>query len=496
MIELLVLSTSDLLSPQTMMFLMIGVVVGLVFGVIPGLGGTTALAILMPLTFGMEAIDAFAMCGGIMGAVGMGGAFTAILLNAPGTAPNAATCLDGYPMAKQGRAAEAIGANATASPLGGLFGLFSLLLILPMAKQLVLLFGPPEFFLLAVFGLVTIALSDSANLVRGLIAAGIGLMLAFIGYDDVSGGARFTFGSDYLWDGVPLVPALVGLFAISEMIRISIAGTSVAADTTSVDLHGVMKGIRATFKNWKIVIKSSLIGTIVGAIPGVGGTVATFIAYSTTKNADPHPETFGTGRIEGVIAPEAANNAKDSGALLPTLAFGIPGGSEMAVFLGILVLHGMQPGPMMLLNHEREIYGLILALTFSAVFSAILGLFMVRWLALITTVKGPLLAPLVIVVSLVGVYAIESRPGDVIAAVMFGITGYAMMRFSFPRLPLVIALVLGVTAERGFLQSMMISRGDWGIFVGSPTSVILVLLIIFTLGWSAVAVFKSNPVKP
>lgn len=494
MLEILLQAAGDLLSLQTMMFLLIGVLLGLVFGVIPGLGGTTALAILMPLTFGMRAIDAFAMSGAIMGAVGMGGAFTAILLNAPGTAPNAATCLDGYPMATQGRAAEAIGANATASPLGGLFGLFTLLLILPLAKQLVLLFGPPEFFLLAVFGLVTIALSDSANLVRGLIAAGVGLMLAFIGYDDVSGGARFTYGSDYLWDGIPLVPALVGLFAIAEMLRISISGTSVAADTSTVDLKGMMKGVRATFRHWRIVLRSSIIGSVVGAVPGVGGTVATFIAYSTTKKSDPDPDSFGTGRIEGVIAPEAANNAKDSGALLPTLAFGIPGGSEMAVFLGILVLHGMQPGPTMLLNHEREIYGLILALTFSAVFSAIVGLFLVRWLAMITLVKGQILAPLVIVVAMVGTYAIDSQPGDVILTAVFGMLGYLMLRYNYPRLPLVIALVLGATAERGFLQSMMISHGDWSIFVGSPASIILVILISLTLAWAVVTGIKK-PMK-
>ena len=486
MLELLLQAAFDIFSLQTLMFLMLGVLVGLVFGVIPGLGGTTALAILMPLTFGMEPIDAFAMSGGIMGAVGAGGAITAILLNAPGTAPNAATCLDGYPLARQGRAAEALGATSAASALGGMFGVITLLMVLPVAKELILLFGPPEFFLLAVFGLVTIALSDSDNLLRGLITAGIGLMLASIGYDSVSGGVRFTYGSDYLWDGIPLVPSLVGLFGITEMIRLSISGGSVAADTSSVHLHGVMLGVRATFRHWKAVIRGSIIGTLVGAVPGVGGTVATFISYSLTKKADPHPETFGTGRIEGVIAPEAANNAKDGGGLLPTLAFGIPGSSEMAVFLGILVLHGMQPGPAMLLQNEREIYGLILALTFSALLSAVVSLVWIRWLAMITLVKGQILAPLVIAVSLVGTYAIDSRPGDVLLAAAMGVLGYLLVRFNYPRLPLVIALVLGETAERGFLQSMMIGHGEWGIFVATPTSIVMVLLILLSLGWSIV----------
>jgi len=483
MLDVLLGAASDILTLRTMFFLQLGVMAGLIVGVIPGLGGTTALAILMPLTFGMEPIDAFALAGGIMGSVGAGGAITAILINAPGTAPNAATCLDGYPMAQQGRAAEALGATSTASPLGGLFGMLTLLMVLPFAKELVLMFRPPEFFLLAVFGLVTIAMSDTSNMVRGLITSGIGLMLAFVGYDSVSGGDRFTFGSNYLWDGIPLVPSLIGLFAITEMIRLSISGGSIATDTESVRVDGIMKGVWATFRHWKVVLRGSLIGTVIGAVPGAGGTVATFISYSSTKNSDPHPETFGTGRIEGVIAPEAANNAKDSGALLPTLAFGIPGSSEMAVFLGILVLHGMQPGPTMLIEHEREIYGLIIALTLSAVLSAVLALVLIRWLALITLVKGQILAPLVIVTSLVGAYAIDLRPGDVMIAAGMGIVGYMMLRFHFPRLPLVIALVLGETAERGFMQSMMIGKGDWMIFVSSTVSIIMVALIFLSLFW-------------
>lgn len=492
MLDVFLGAAADIFTLRTMLFLQFGVMAGLVVGVIPGIGGTTALAILMPLTFGMEPIDAFAMAGGIMGSVGAGGAITAILINVPGNAPNAATCLDGYPMAQQGRAAEALGATATASPLGGLFGMITLLMVLPFAKELVLMFRPPEFFLLALFGIITITLSDPPNMVRGLITSGIGLMLAFVGYDSVSGGERFTFGSNYLWDGIPMVPALIGLFALTEMIRLTISGSSIATDTESVRLDGIMRGVWATFKHWKVVLRGSIIGTIVGAVPGAGGTVATFISYSSTRNSDPHPETFGTGRIEGVIAPEAANNAKDSGALLPTLAFGIPGGSEMAVFLGILVLHGMQPGPTMLLEHEREIYGLIIALTLSAIISAILALVLIRWLVKITLVKGQILAPLVIISSLVGAYAIDSRPGDMMVAATFGVTGYLMVRFHYPRLPLVIALVLGETAERGFMQSMMIGHGDWTIFVSSPTSIIMVLLILGSLLWWGVPLVRSR----
>lgn len=485
-------ATASILSPGTLLFVFAGVLVGLVFGVIPGLGGTTALALLLPLTYGMEVMHAFAMAGGIMGAIAMGGSISAILLNAPGTAPSAATCLDGHPLAKQGRAADAIGAVASASPLGGLFGVITLLLVLPIARDIVLLFGPPEFFLVAVFGIVTVAISSSANLLRGLVAGGVGLMLSFVGYDTVHGGVRYTFGSDYLWDGIPLIPALVGLFGMAEMIRLSIEGGAVAADAGTVRLDGVWSGMRATLRHWKVVIRGSITGTLIGAIPGVGGTVATFIAYSTTKKADPDPESFGTGRIEGIIAPESANNAKDSGALLPTLAFGIPGSAEMAVFLGILMLHGMQPGPAIFADHEPEIYGLIVALTLSAVLASIIGITFVRWLAAITLVKGQILAPVVIAVSLVGVYAINLTPGDVVLAAVIGVLGYLMLRFDYPRLPLVIALILGETAERGFQQSMMIGQGNLGIFVHSVTSIVLVVLILLSLSWSFVPLLRRR----
>ena len=492
MIEQLFSAGFELLHPGTLVFLLGGVLVGLVFGVIPGLGGTTALALLLPLTYSMEVGHAFAMAGGIMGAIAMGGSISAILLNAPGTGPSAATCLDGHPMAKQGRAADAIGAVATASPLGGLFGVVTLLLVLPIARDIVLLFGPPEFFLVAVFGIVTVAISASANLLRGLISGGIGLMLSFVGYDTVHGGIRYTFGSDYLWDGIPLIPSLVGLFGMAEMIRLSIEGGTVAADATAVRLDSVWSGMRATLRNWKIVIRGSITGTLIGAIPGVGGTVATFIAYSTTKKADADPESFGRGRIEGIIAPESANNAKDSGALMPTLAFGIPGSAEMAVFLGILMLHGMQPGPTIFAENEQDIYGLILALTFGAILASVIGISFVRGLAAITLVKGQILAPLVIAVSLVGVYAINLEPGDVVLAAVIGVLGYLMLRFDYPRLPLVIALILGETAERGFQQAMMIGKGSYGIFLHSTVSIVLVVLIVLSLGWSFVPLIKRR----
>jgi len=418
----------------------------------------------------------------VMGATSFGGSITAILLNTPGTAPNAATTFDGYPLAMQGKAGLAIGASAAASALGGLIGLFTLLLFIPVAKQVVLSFGPSEFFLLTILGLAAIAVSVRGKLLRGLIAGLIGLMLAFVGSDAITGVLRFTAGSDYLWDGIPLVPTLVGMFAIAQMIELSLKGGSVASGKgENMRISGVMEGVKAVFVNWTVLLRGSLIGTLIGAIPGLGGTVASFLAYSSAAQTDRDPDSYGKGNIRGVIAPEAANNAKDGGSLIPTVAFGIPGSAETALFLAILVLHGINPGPSILLNNEREIYGLIVALTASAVGASLIGLLTARYLVLITHVNVQILVPIVIAVSLTGVYVLEGRMADVVLTLFMGILGYLMIRFDYPRLTLVIALVLGETAERSFHQINMISGGrPLDFILVRPVSLVLIAAIVLT----------------
>ncbi len=471
-----------LLQVKELMFLALGMAIGLIFGAIPGLGGSTALALLMPLTYGLEPFTALALSGGVMGAVPMGGSITAILLNAPGTAPNAATCIDGYPLAQQGKAGLAIGAAASANSLGGIIGTISVLAVLPVAKELVLLFGPPEFFLLAILGLVVVATTSRGKMLRGLITGGFGLMIAFVGYNDVTGDVRFTYGIPYLWDGIHLVPALIGLFAIAEMLNMMVKGGTVARDPGTVKITRTMSGVMETFRHPGTVLRGSIVGTVVGAIPGVGGVVASFLSYSLTVQASKDPESFGKGNIEGVIAPEAAINAKDGSALIPTLAFGIPAGAEMAVFLGILVLHGLQPGPLMLIQHQTEIYGLVWALTASCILASCIGLLLVRPLAYVTLIDSEILAPVVICVAFIGSYAIDGQIGNVVVTAVFGMLGYLMMRFDYPRLTVVVALVLGGTAERSFHQAMIMGNGSWSIFVTRLVSALLVSAIIVLLG--------------
>jgi putative tricarboxylic transport membrane protein len=462
--------------------LALGVVVGLVFGAIPGLGGTTAMALFIPLTYGMQSQDAMALAGGIMGAVAFGGTITAILLNTPGTPMSAATCFDGYPLAQQGKAGMAIGAAGMSSSLGGLFGVLILVAVMPIARALVLSFGPAEFFMMALLGLSSIAASTGGMFLRGLISGAVGLMMAYVGYDSVSGGIRYTLGIDYLWDGIPLVPSLIGLFAIAEMIKLSvIGGTVVRTKEFGERIVGVRDGITATFRNWPTVLRGSMLGALIGAIPGVGGTVASFLAYSVTVQVSKHPDRFGKGEIQGVIGPESAINAKDGGALIPTLAFGIPGSAEMAVFLGMLVLHGLEPGPLLLIEHQAEIFSLIVALTISCVFATILGLSVTRWLSLITLVDVHILVPAVVSVSLVGAYAVNNKIGDVIIAAVMGLLGYQMIKYNFPRVTMVIALVLGNLAERSFHQAMQLSDGYWTVFFTRPISAILLVLILISL---------------
>ncbi|MEC8621675.1 MAG: tripartite tricarboxylate transporter permease, partial [Pseudomonadota bacterium] len=341
MFDSLIIGIDNLFSLNSILLLMAGSAVGLLFGAIPGLGGTTAVALMIPLTFGMEPFQAIILMGGIMAATSTGGSVSAILLNTPGIAPNAATTFDGYPLAKQGKAGMAIGAGATASALGGVVGIISLVAVIPIMKEIVLLFTPPEFFMLAIFGLCAIAVSSGDRLLQGLITAIIGLVVGFVGLYDITGTVRYSMGIPLLEDGIKLVPALIGLFAISEMINLAVKGGSIAEDTSSIAISRVSDGIKQVFKNWSTMLVGSGYGTFIGAIPGVGGTVAAFLSYSTQVQRDPDPDIeYGRGNIKGVIAPESANNAKDGGSLIPTLAFGIPGSAETAVFLGVLILHG------------------------------------------------------------------------------------------------------------------------------------------------------------
>jgi len=492
MFEAMGSAAGHLLVPVNIAYIFLGAFIGLLFGILPGLGGVIALALALPFSFGMKPHSAMLFFSAVMGSVAFGGSVTAILLNTPGTAQNAATTLDGYPMAQQGQANKALGISATSCGLGAIFGLIVLILLLPIVRRIVLLFGPPEFFWLIIFGLVTVAMAARGSFLKGLTAGGIGILLSLIGFSDVFGVLRFSFGSKYyLWDGVELISLVIGLFALSEVMNYYIKGGTIASKEAGRGGR-VIDGVKEVFRHKKCFFRSSAIGTIVGIIPGVGGTVANFIAYVIAKERSRNPETFGTGNPEGIIAAEASNDAKDGGALLPTVGFGIPGSAECAVLLGGFILHGLVPGPLLIRDHLDIVFILIFGLLFSNIIASTLGLLAANLLVKVTFVNVRYIAPIVVVLCFVGAYAVRENFWDVVAAIFFGIVGYGMIKFGFPIVCLVIGYILGVMAETTFHQSLMIASGSYKIFFYRPISLILMAILLAIIAFPIVRALKKG----
>lgn len=463
------------------LYLVLGTLLGLLFGILPGLGGPQVLALLLPITYGMETNLAIVLLVGAMSSIAFGGSIPAILINTPGTPQSAATCFDGFPLAQQGKAGMAIGAAATASCLGAIFGAIILTLLLPVGRYVVLAFSYPEYFMLALMGLSVISVVSKGSLWKGLIAACLGLILSTIGYDPVTGSVRFTFGTDYLWDGIKLVPAFIGLFAIGEAIDLFLGRGKIAQSPYAGRIGGIGKGIKAVFNHFGLFIRCSIIGTLVGIIPGVGGAVTNFLAYGHAAQASKSQEGFGRGDIRGVIAPEAANDSKDGGALVPTLLFGIPGSLEMAVFLGAMIVLGLEPGPRMMMDRPEVVLVLIYTLVAGNILVALIGIFGAGALVKLTYVPATLLAPVIFTLGLMGAYLTHEMLADVIIALIFGVLAFAMKRFDFSRIAVVIALVLGGLAQKTFHQTLLL-WGYKGFFI-RPISlslfVVTVAMIVF-----------------
>jgi putative tricarboxylic transport membrane protein len=469
-----------LTNPLTITYIVLGNITGLIFGVLPGLGGAAALAILLPLTYGLDPMVAMFFLASIMGAVPFGGSISAILLNTPGTAVNAATCLDGHPMARKGEAKKALEIAATASGLGALFGIIVLIVILPIVRKVILMFGPPELFVLLLFGLATVALAATGSFLKGLAAGGIGILLSLVGYSAVLGDLRFTFGSEHLWDGFSLVPVLVGIFAVGELIHYALRGGTIAS-REAVFSGRSFEGIKEVFRQKKNLLRSSTIGTLIGIIPGIGGAAANFVAYIEAKRRSQHPETFGSGNPEGVVATESANNAKDGGALLPTLGLGIPGSVQTAVLLGAFVLHGLTPGPLLVKDHLDIVLALVLGLVVSSLLASIFGLLTAHFLAGITKIKIHYIVPIVLTFCFVGSYAMRESIWDVLVTLVFGFFGYGMVRHGYSKICLAIGFILGAYVERSFHQSLMMSYGSYRIFLERPITLILIILFVIML---------------
>ncbi|WP_328702203.1 tripartite tricarboxylate transporter permease [Alicyclobacillus suci] len=465
------------------MWLFIGVLLGILFGTLPGLGGPQVLALLTPLTFKMNPTAAIIMIIGAMSAIPLSGSLAAILLNMPGHAPSVASSFDGYPLTKKGRGGYAVGASAMSAILAAIIGSIILTIILPIGERVVLAFSFPEFFMMALAGLSMIAIiSRKGAIWKGIITVVLGLMITFIGNDPVTGSSRFTFGNLYLYKGIDIVPALIGLFAVGEAISMMVSGGKLAESSKGeTHLSGILDGMKSVFQNFGVFIRGNLIGTFMGMIPGVGGAITTIVAYGQTVRSSKHPERFGKGEISGVIAPESANNSKDASGFIPTLLFGIPSHVEMAVLLGTLTILGIQPGPRLMQENPNEILMIIYALVAGNVVTAAIILLAGGYMTKLALVSKKLMAPIIFALSIVGAYALNTEMGDVYVAVIFGVLGFVMDQFGFPKINLVIPLMVGSLMETSFDQTV-VSMGVKG-FLTRPISIalfIIVLLILFT----------------
>lgn len=462
-----------------------GVLWGMLGGALPGISPSIAMALLLPFTVGMEPTVAIVLLASVYVGAEYGGSIPAILIRTPGTNAAAATVIDGYEMARQGKAGEALGISLMSGLVGGLVGLLVLVLATESLAQIALAFTPAAYFSLGVLGLSVIAGLSGGSLLRGLIATCIGLMFAFIGSDPVSGVARFTFGSPELLDGIKPILVMVGLFAVTEML-VQISEPEVAREKMITVSRLVLPNLAMWKRIWKPQMIGSVVGTVEGVTPGAGGTVAAFMTYSETKRWSKHPEEFGKGSPEGVAGPEAANNVVTATALVPLLSLGIPGSNSAAILMGGFLIHGLQPGPMLFEKAPEVIHGLFGGLLLANIAMLVLGMVVLGPCIWLVKRPKPYLMAAILALVMTGVYAIHQSVLELALVLGIGVLGYAMRLLRIPVLPLVLGLVLGYLIESNYRRSLLISGGEHSIFVTDPVSGgLLALAVVLTLytGW-------------
>ena len=465
---------------KALAFMSLGIVLGFWVGLLPGLGGATTLALMLPFIYSMQPAEAFAFLLGMHAVTATTGDITSVLFGVPGEAASAATILDGHAMAKKGEAGRALGAALASSLVGALVGAAALALAVPVVRPLVLTFGSPELFMLAIVGLAFIASLSShggRGLVRGFMAGALGLLLSTVGQDPQAGVPRYTFDSLYLWQGLDLVPVLVGIFAIPEILELAARGTSIAGSLPAGRIsRGAFEGVKDTFRHFWLTIRCSLIGTFIGIMPGLGGSVAQWMAYGhaaqSARNAEER-KGFGAGDVRGVLGPGAANNSKEGGSLIPTIAFGVPGSTAMAILLGGFVLLGLVPGPDMLSKYLSVTYSMVWTIVIANLVTVALCFVFLDWLARLTGVRGGILIPMILVLVFVGSFTSNNHYGDLVVTLVFGAVGYFMVVAGWPRAPFVLGLVLGKIAENYLWISVARYDAAW-----LTRPLVLVLIVI------------------
>lgn len=482
-LELYALGIPYVFQPEVLLWLVVGVVSGILVGALPGLSATMAVAVITPLTFTMEPITALALLLGTYCSALYGGSISAILVNIPGTPGAVMTTLDGYPMAQKGKAGQALGIATVASVLGGLFSVVVLMVAAPPIANLALKFSAQEYFALALFGVSMMAYVSSGSLAKGLLSGMIGLLIATIGTDPTTGTLRFTFGIDNLLSGLDVLPVLIGLFGLTEILtsteRIH-AGSMVKAQ-----LSKMIPSRALLFKNKGTILRSSVVGTLVGAAPAAGGTIAAIIAYGMEKRISKHPEKFGTGIPEGIFAPETANNASTGGAMIPMLTLGIPGDAVTAILIGALMIHGLQPGPMLFAQQPHIVSSIFILMALANVLFLFVGLGGARMISKVLNVHPGLLYPMIALMCIVGTYAARNFIFDVVILLIFGVMGYGFSKIGIPAAPMVLGVILGPIVESNFRRALVISEGSITPFFTRPISATFMILtiLIFISPW-------------
>jgi len=461
-------------------FLVLGVAGGIVIGALPGLTATMGVAVLLPLTFGMESTRALVMLAGIyIGAI-YGGSISAILLKTPGTPAAAATVLDGYELARKGEAAKALSISAIASFTGGIVSTVMLITISPILANFALRFGAPEYFALAVFGLSIIASISGKSPVKGLLAGMFGLLISTVGLDPVTSFPRFTFGEINLFNGFAIIPVLIGLFALAEAFvqMEKIFEPAQAVDTNFK--HG-MVSLKETISLLPVMIKSAFIGTFIGSIPGAGADIAAFVSYNEARRTSKKSKEFGTGCLEGIAAPEAGNNGVTGGAMVPLLTLGVPGDAVTAILLGALVIQGLQPGPLLFAKSPDIVYGLFSSLFVGNILMLIFGLLGVRLFCRVVELPKRIIIPVIVTLSMVGAYSMNNSIFDVWVCIAFGGIGYIMQKVEMPSSPIILAVILGPMAESNLRRAVLMYEGGYSFLWTRPITVVFLALALLSL---------------
>ncbi len=463
-------------NPYTLFLVVAGTFLGLVFGSLPGLTSTMGVAILIPLTFTLEPVDAMGMMLGTYIGGMAGGAVSATLLNIPGTPSAIVTCLDGHPMVQQGRGAEALGWAAFSSGWGSLVSWVLLVTISPLLARLCTSFGSPEYAALAFFGLTIIAAISGKSILKGVIAGIFGITLSFVGVDPIWGELRFTFGSIDLMGGISTIPAMIGLFSIPQILRSCTARDNARVDSKDLKLSKFVPSFREMWRQKWAILRASVIGVGIGIIPATGGNIGSFIAYDQAKRFSKHPETFGKGNYEGIIASEAANNGVCGGALVPMLTLGIPGDSVTAVLLGGLMIHGLRPGPALFSDTPDIVVGIFTTILVATIAMVLIQMVGIKLFVRILNIPVHYLSGILVVLSLVGSFALRSNFFDVLLTLGIGLFGYFFVKAGFPSAPVVLGLVLGSMFEGEIRRALRLSSGNPSIFFTRPISCVILLM--------------------